>query len=54
MLFYQADDQFYASTTEHFLALKKEGVTHILTLQTHNLNFPVVLENNTYKVYQIQ
>jgi hypothetical protein len=54
MLFFQADDQFYAYNTDHFSALKKEGVTHILTLQKHDLNFPVVFENTTYKVYQIQ
>jgi hypothetical protein len=54
MLFYQADDQFYACTTEHFSALKKEGVTHILTLQTHDLDFPIIFKNNTYIVYQIQ
>jgi hypothetical protein len=52
-LFVQADEKFYQLREADFLALKKEGVTHILTKKTHQLNFLKVDENEEYVVYAI-
>lgn len=52
-IFVQADENFYQLRESDFLALKKEGVTHILTKKTHQLNFSKVEENEEYVVYAI-
>ncbi len=52
-LFVQADEKFYQLRENDFLSLKKEGVTHILTKKTHQLNFSKIVENEEYVVYAI-
>jgi hypothetical protein len=48
-----ANTHFFALRETDFLALKNQGVTHILTLKTHVLDFPIVVENEVYRVYEI-
>ncbi len=50
----QADDNFYALRENDFHALQKEGVTHILTKNTHLLSFPKILENSEFVIYKIE
>jgi MFS family permease len=48
-----ANTHFFALREVDFLALKKQGVSHILTLKNHALDFPIVVENEVYRVYEI-
>jgi hypothetical protein len=46
-----ADAHFFSLRETDFLNFRKAGVTHILTKKEHNLNFPVLIENEVYKIY---
>jgi hypothetical protein len=50
----QADNNFYALRENDFYVLQKEGVTHILTKNTHLLSFPKILENSEFIIYKIE
>jgi hypothetical protein len=48
-----ANTHFFALREADFEVLKPKGVTHILTFKTHILAFPIVAENEVYRIYQL-
>jgi hypothetical protein len=49
-----ADTHFFSLRETDFLNLRDLGVTHILTQKTHVLNFPLLIENELYKIYVLK
>ncbi len=48
-----AKQHWLSKSTDDFLQLKKEGVTHILTFKNHLLNLPIVIENKDWIIYKM-
>jgi hypothetical protein len=50
-----ANQQFQLLTAKDFLQLKQyQGITHILTTVSHQLNFKIVAANKLFRVYEIK
>lgn len=48
-----SDRYFYSMNETQFLSLAGEGVTHVITNHSHKLNFPLVAENTSFKIYRV-